>query len=273
MGEGANTQHVERRPVLPQEDNDMKTQSFMHAVLLTVSLFYTSYSLGQSNVVFYGTNASSIRVSFVDTNLSASTQSAIVSDLQVCLHEWGKRTELILGADEPDLAGYLYNFKTNPHYPEDIAFPEGVTNTPAGLALQIPKVLSDAYTNAFAFAAANSNAVAAAYEFVAYVTGSNFLSTVTSNTIHNYLLVKGMPCAYYQSEFEGIVEGLLQYPKYCPPSLLGFYCSPNGPGPSNLYFILPAKTNPGYGYDEWHSFPTIWHDNRWKICLGYECLP
>jgi hypothetical protein len=236
-------------------------------------VLHAPYCAGQGNAVFYGASSNSIGVSFIDANLSPSTRALIVADLQVCLQEWGKQTQFRLGANDPAFVAHLDNPKTCPHYPDELNFPNHVINSPNGFALQIPKKLSDAYTNAFTFAAANSNAVTAAHDFVAFVSSSNFFSTVTSNTIHNYILVKEMPRQYYQAEFSGIVEGLFQYLKYYPPSLLGFYCSTNGPGTNNLYLRLPAKTNPGYGYDEWDGFPAIWHDNKWKICLGYEWIP
>jgi hypothetical protein len=138
----------------------------MKTLLLTVfvsTMFRVSYCVGQSNVVFYGANTNAIAVTFVDTNLSASAQASIVTDLHLCLQDWGKKSELDLGAYELGVIGYLYNFKSSPHYPETIEFPKNVvSNGTSGLALQITKSLSDAYTNAFAFAAANSNIVAAA---------------------------------------------------------------------------------------------------------------
>ena len=252
----------------------MKTKTFFISVSLAISALCASICTGQSNVLYYGTNGSSIGVTFVDTNLSVSARASIVCDLQLCLQEWGKGTQFRLGADDPAFVAHLYNPDITPNFPETIDFPDNVvSNGTTGFALQIPKTLSDAYTNAFVFAVANSNAVTAAYGFVAFVSSSNFLSTVTSNTIHNYILVKDATNQYYQTEFSGIVEGMFQYPKYYPPSLLGFYCSPNGPGTNNLYFRLPAKTNPGYGYDGWHGFPAIWHDNKWKVCIGYEWVP
>jgi hypothetical protein len=71
----------------------MNTKSICFPVLLISVLLSTCPCVGQSNVVFYGTNASSISVLFVDTNLSASAKASIVADLQVCLGEWGKMSE------------------------------------------------------------------------------------------------------------------------------------------------------------------------------------
>jgi hypothetical protein len=153
-------------------------------VISAAMLLNIPYCIGQSNVVFYGTNANSIGVSFVDTNLSVLVQASIVTDLQTCLNEWGKTSELRL-RNKDNSAGNFYNSTQCPHYPANVEFPENVVTNLNGPILQISKTLSDAYTNAFAFAVANSNAVTAAYDFVAYVSSSNFLSTVTSNTICN----------------------------------------------------------------------------------------
>jgi hypothetical protein len=212
--------------------------------------------LGQNCSIQWRVN--SINVAFSDQNLASDARTAIVADLQNCFQGWAANAEIMLRIKD-ESSGYMYYGTRNPYYGNGVDFPRNIiTLALGGVALQIPKDLSDAYTNAFAFAAANSNAVAAAHDFVAFVSSS---------------LVKEMPRQYYQAEFSGIVEGLFQYPKYYPPSLLGFYCSTNGPGTNNLYLRLPAKTNPGYGYDEWDGFPAIWHDNKWKICLGYEWIP
>jgi hypothetical protein len=247
-----------------------------------VILLRVSQSAGQGNAVYYGAASNALGVAFADTNLSAAAKTAITADLQSCLSEWGKTSELDLGAYEPGLVGYLDNVATCPHYPEGLGFPKNIISTPSGLTLQVPKKLSDAYANAFAFAAANSNAVAAAYEFVAFVSSSNFVSTVTSNTIHNYILVKdtssddpkrNVSNEYYQVEFSGIIEGVFQYLKYYPPSVLGFYHTTNGPGTTNFCVKLPAKSNSVSAHDEWDGFPAVWYDNRWKICIGYEWVP
>lgn len=61
----------------------MKINAISLPVLFASILLLIRPSFGQSNVVFYGTNASSIGVSFVDTSLSASAKASIVADLQV----------------------------------------------------------------------------------------------------------------------------------------------------------------------------------------------
>jgi hypothetical protein len=193
------------------------------------------------------------------------------------LQEWGKASELIIGADEPELAGYLNNFKTCPCYPETIEFPEGVVSGPNGFALQIPQKLSDAYTNAFAFAAANSNAVAAAYEFVAFVSPSN-LVTLSTNALPNYIMFKnGLPDANAESNAivwlaPQIIPDLCEQ-TYHPPSILGFYYSGEGPATTNLWMQVPESSPSAGGFVDWHSATVLWHDGKWKFCVWSDWIP
>jgi len=255
----------------------MKTQKtvspfiFFATVLLQVTL-----CVGQSNVVYYGAHSNSISVSFVDTNLSVSAKASIVADLQICLSEWGKG-ELRLW-NEGDYVGYIDNPTRCPHYPEDMEFPEKVvSNGVSGLALHIPKNLSDAYTNAFAFAAANSNTVAAAYEFVAFISSSNFVS-LSSNALPNYILFKNK---YSETITESneivrlasqIIPGLC-YQTFYTPSVLGFYYSPEGPSASNLWLNIPSSTHPATNTTEWAGYPVLWHNGKWVFCSWNEWVP
>ena len=214
--------------------------------VLIAAVLCACYCTGQSNVVYYGANSNAISLAFADTNLSESAQSAITADLRVCLSEWGKQSELYM-RNKGESIGYLYNFKSSPHYPENITFPrEIVPNGVSGLALQIPKALSDAYTNAFVFAAANSNIVAAAYEFVAFVSSTNFPG-ISSNALPNYIMFKNaLPDA--NAESNAIVNLAPQIiPDLCdqtyyPPSILGFTYSSDGPAATNLWMQVPNSS-------------------------------
>ncbi len=248
-------------------------QTVSLSVLFASALLLGDLCYGQSNVVYYGAHSNAIHVSFVDTSLSMSAQASIVADLQICLNEWGKKTylSLELGADEPGLIGYLQRPSISPHYPENIEFPDGVTNTPSGPALQIPKALSDAYTNAFAFAAANSNAVAAAYEFVAFVASSNFIN-IASNTLPDYVILKNMTTNQVVS-IAGEILTDLHDQAYYPPSILGFYCDHWGPETTNLWMNIPCSS-PSYGnIVDWSTFHAIWHDGKWRFCMKVEWVP
>ena len=250
----------------------MKTKSVLVAAMLCAC-----YCAGQSNIVYYGVHSNAISLAFADTNLSESAQSAITADLRICLSEWGKRSELYM-RNKGESIGYLYNFKSSPHYPEDISFPrEIVSNGVSGLALQIPKALSDAYTNAFAFADANSNIVAAAYEFVAFISSSNFVS-LSSNALPNYILFKNK---YSETITESneivrlasqIIPGLC-YQTFYTPSVLGFYYSPEGPSASNLWLNIPSSTHPATNTTEWAGYPVLWHNGKWVFCSWNEWMP
>jgi hypothetical protein len=247
----------------------MQTKPIFISASLIISALCPFVCRGQSDSVYYGTNAASISVSFADTNLSVSARTAIIADLQVCLQEWGKKSRLIIGADEPDLAGYFYNFKKNPHYPGNIKFPGNVvSNTTTGLALQIPKPLSDAYTNAFAFAAANSNTVAAAYAFVAFVSSGDF-ATLHPEALPDYFMEKNTTPSEIVANAQEIISDL-RCQTYYPPSILGFQYSGAGPSATNLWLYVPCSSPAGDGDVEWSPFPAIWHDGKWKFCVWQD---
>ncbi|MCL2104393.1 MAG: hypothetical protein FWH21_04970 [Kiritimatiellaeota bacterium] len=231
-------------------------------LILTASLAAALSGFGQSNIVYYGINSNALDVVFVDTNLSQKAQSAIVTDLRICLSEWGKTGELRL-RDNAGFAGYLYIGTSCPHYPEGIEFPDNiVSNGTAGIALQIPKDLSDAYTNAFKFAAANAKAFAAANTFVAFVSSTNF-NSVPPKQISDYILYNKAPAKLYELAFSDITNSLRKQ-TYYPPSVLGFYHSTEGPASKNLWMFVPSSSN---DRKDWAPFPAIWHKGKWKFCI------
>jgi len=244
----------------------MKTKSVFITAMLCAC-----YCTGQSNVVYYGTHSNAISLAFADTNLSASAKSAITADLRVCLSEWGKGELRMM--NEGDYVGYIDNPTRCPHYPEDMEFPEKVvSNGVSGLALHIPKKLSDAYTNAFAFAAANSNIVAAAYEFVAFVSSSNFV-TISSNDLPDYVLQKNTTTNEIIADAQETISEL-RHQTYYPPSILGFKYLEFGPSPTNLWLLVPCSSPLSYGdTKEWSPFPAVWHDGKWKFCMWLDWVP
>lgn len=90
-------------------------------------------------------------------------------------------------------------------------------------ALQISNALSDAYTNAFAFASANSNIVAAAYEFVTFVSSTNFVA-ISSNALPNYLVQKGVTTNEISVDAQETISEL-RHQTYYPPGTRGFQYS------------------------------------------------
>ncbi len=146
-------------------------------MLISGIIALTSFEgYSQSNVVFYGSGSNTLNVAFADVTLSAAAKSAITIDLQLCLNEWGQSAEIRI-AEHDGYAGYFYNPNTSPHYRDGVDFPEQMVK---GLAddtiLLISKKLSDAYRNAFVFEIINSNIVSDAYQFVKFISSTNFLS-------------------------------------------------------------------------------------------------
>ena len=250
----------------------------MKKSLLITAMFCAFYCAGQSNIVYYGVHSNAISLAFADTNLSTSTQEAITSDLRICLSEWGRATQFRLGADDPAFVAHLYNPKITPYYPETLDFPDNVVSSDlCGYALHIPKTLSDAYTNAFAFAAANSNIVAAAYEFVAFVSSTNFPG-MSSNALPNYIMFKNaLPDA--NAESNAIVNLAPQIMSdlcdqtYYPPSILGFTYSSDGPAATNLWMQVPESSPSSGGDKDWGNVTVLWHENKWRFCVWLDWVP
>ena len=210
-----------------------------------------------------GTN--SINIVLVDTTLSSNQTKLIYADLQDRVENWSMSTKSVLyNIVEDEHVGYISNTSWNPYYYENILFPNLLTTNNIGkLAIEIPKSLSDVYTNAFAWAETNSNKVVAATEFALFLSSSNFVNTVTSNTVHNYGLYERSGLDVYAENFHDITNSLLMY-TYYPPSILGFEYNDRGPDPTNLWVKIPT-TFQLYGKTKWSSMPAIWHDGKWKI--------
>ena len=230
----------------------------------TLIIALSGHLLGFGQPYFLQWQTNSINVAFADEGLSDSLKKSIVADLSLCFQGWAANAEIML-REKGESAGYMDYGTHNPYYRDGVVFPKNIiTNSSGGIALQIPKTLSDTYTNAFAFAAANSNIVAAAYEFVAFVSSTNFLS-VTSNQIANYFLFNQATPQLYQLAFHDLTNSVHRS-SYYPPSVLGFHYSPEGPAPTNLWLYIPSSS-PVCGYIEWGPVTAIWHDGKWKFSI------
>ena len=236
---------------------NMNTKLFTQVAFSTAMMFYASYCTGQSNIVYYGSNSNALDVVFVDTKLSAKTKSAIVADLNLCLREWGKTAELLFwDEDDEGIVGQLDVGTMCPHYPHDIEFPENiVSNGMVGVALQVSKELSDAYTKAF----------------VAFVSSTNF-ANLPPQKLPDYLLCKNeTPEEIIARAQKTIAE--LGHQTYYSPSVLGIGYAPVGPkgvfSNSNLWMLLPCSSPVG-DRKEWGPFPAIWHKGKWKFCFWDE---
>ena len=230
----------------------------------TLIIALSGHLLGFGQPYFLQWQTNSINVAFADEGLPDSLKKSIVADLSLCFQGWAANAEIML-REKGESAGYMDYGTHNPYYRDGVVFPKNIiTNSSGGIALQIPKTLSDTYTNAFAFADANSNIVAAAYEFVAFVSSTNFLS-VTSNQIANYFLFNQATPQLYQLAFHDLTNSV-HGSSYYPPSVLGFHYSPEGPAPTNLWLYIPSSS-PVCGYIEWGPVTAIWHDGKWKFSI------
>lgn len=234
-------------------------------ITLTTLVLISNCSFGQSHFITYGANTDAIKLAFEDQYVSASCRTLIANDMQLCLSEWGRTSELRL-RNEGVSVGYLYNSDQCPHYPEEVEFPKNVILDSANeRALMVSKRLSDAYTNAFTFATANSNIIAAAYQFISFVSSTNFLQLPASE-LPNYLLEKKATSNEIIALAAKTKNDLAQQ-TYYSPSLLGFAYFNVGPESTNLWMRIPCS-NPLVDNDlQWSAFPAIWHDNRWKFCI------
>ena len=220
----------------------------------------SAYDLG------LGTNT--VAVSFGSASLSTAEKEFIVEDLQRCVGLWGEGTKLRFRNDA-GFVGYIDNPTLFPFYREGLVFPDNlVTNQNGDIALHIPTNLCVEYTNALAFTTANSNIVASARSFVAFVASTNFLN-ISSNEMANYVLVKNPSSDYYAKNYPTIISEL-QDQRYLQPSILGFYYSGQGPDVTNLWLNVPCTSDSGYAKPEWSAFPAIWNDGKWKFCIWNE---
>lgn len=229
-------------------------------------LLFITIMLAQTTTAYdlsLGTNT--VDVSFGDTPLSTTVKDFIVADLQRCVEFWGEGSKLRFRNDA-GFVGYIDNPTLFPYYRDGLVFPDNlVTNQNGDIALHVSANLCLEYTNALAFASANSNIVADARNFIAFVASTNFLN-ISSNQMVNYVLEKNASSDYYAKNYTTIISELRDQ-QYFQPSILGFYYSEQGPASSNLWLNVPCTSDSGYAKPEWSAFPAIWHDGKWKFCF------
>ena len=229
-------------------------------LLCIAAILGASLCHAQTNIVYYGANTNALNVVFEDTALSASNQTLIVADLNVCLQSgWGRQAELYL-RDKEDTIGYLYT-EESPYYR---GFPRDIVATPGGPALHIPQWLSNAYTNSFAFTAAHSNIVAAAYAFVAFAVSPDFANLPGSEVLNYYFAVPARDLS--NGNDQKAIADLASY-DYEPPSIrsFGYMKSKTDPGSEWFIMTIPVSYSPYGGIMMTRSTPAIWHDERWKF--------
>ena len=156
-----------------------------------------------------------------------------------------------------------------PHYRDGVEFPVNVvSNQTTGLSLYISQELCEAYTNALAFVAANSNMVASAYEFVTFVSSTNF-ANLAATSLPDYMTDRRRTPAAISAKAAQIIPAL-RYQTYYQPSILGFQYLDLGPHTTNLWLTIPCSSPLSGDWRTWSPFYAIWHDGRWKFCFWDE---
>ena len=242
--------------------NQTQLERIMKKNIITLLAF--CHTLCGAQTLTIGTNT--LGIIFVDDTLSLSQKEAIVADMQMCVdNPWGDRAYVYTFPEwhiKSDVIGSV-SFGTETYAYNGFDFPrEIVTNNAGVLLLRVSQALSDAYTNAFVFAAANSNIVAAANEFVSFIAYSNMVVNVSSNTIMNYLYYPNVSSNSYASAFESLMSNFFSGITYYPPSLLGFSYDGNSTNASNYKLRLLCSSPPWF-----YDMNAIWHDNRWKLLI------
>ena len=234
-----------------------------------ITLIAFCHALCVAQTVTIGTNT--LGIIFVDDTLSLLQKEAIVADMQMCVdNPWGDRADVYTYAEwniKSEVIGDV-SFGTETYAYKGLNYPRNIYTNNAGVySLKVPQTLSDAYTNAFVFAAANSNIVAAASEFVSFIAYSNMVENVSSNTIINYVHVSGVSSDKYELAFEGIMEEYFDHMIYYPPSILGFFYDGTATNVSNIKMRLLRADLMNGSYFEFDDKNAIWIDNRWKLLI------
>ena len=243
-------------------------------------LFYCTICFAQTQTLNIGTNT--IGVIFANKTLMQNQYDKIVADMQTCVGtQWGKKAKIDMYSKyhielysniliKSNFVACINGIDRTSFYPEKYEFPRNlVTNNVGALCLYIPEELCNAYTNAFAFAVANSNIVAAAYDFASFIASSNFVTTVSSNQISNYFWSKKYPPEIYLEKSDEIKQGIFTDFTYYTPSVLGFYYENTRSNETNLWCVIPASSEE-YTYTMFEPTGAIWHDGKWKMTLFFD---
>ena len=233
----------------------------MKKIIILTIIVCDAFCIAQTLTI--GTNT--LGVSFVYTSLSSIQKDQILADLKICVNNpWGDEVEIdryneneFVGCLSPRIKGVIY--------PKNIEFPRNlITNNLGELSLQIPQKLSDSYTNAFVFVNSNSNIVSSAYEFVSFITYSNMVANVSSNSIINYIYEEGAPSGMYEMEFNEILKYYFQPVQYHPQSILGLFYDGVSTNAYNIKMNILCSQQIT-SYFEYSQMEIIWHNNRWKL--------
>lgn len=204
---------------------------------------------------------------FEDSSLSISNQHRIADDI-VMIRAFGVTSEInndpIDGFD-----GYIYddNIDDPPYFDPGLEFPRYFKTINSTNALFIPRKLSDAYTNAFAFLDSDTNMFLSAHLFVEAF-ASNRLDSTPSNQIYRLVYYPNASPQRYELKRDRIVNDL-KCQTYGHPSALSFHQT--GPGTNRFPHAATWMRVPALWRSEFYNkevisiFHAFWYDGMWRL--------
>lgn len=219
-------------------------------------------TLPRTYFVYYGKNSQRIKVEFADAHLSDANKSAIVKDLNSCLKKMSRKVQPFSGHRSNILKGaeaYTRILNFHPYFNPRA----DVRVTPDGQGLEISQTFSDTYTNAFAFAAAHSEMVAAGYRFVDFISSPNF-SKISPDELQDYVVVDHMPDEQIRRQASQIISHLSSRFDYLPPSILSFQYRRMSTDHLRSDFNMQIPYLFADGYIQ-GIYQAIWRDGKWKL--------
>lgn len=204
---------------------------------------------------------------FEDSNLSISNQHRIVDDL-IMIRDFGVISEIEHDPHD-SYDGYICdnNLDGHPYFDPELEFPRRFKIINSTNALVIPRKLSNAYTNAFAFLDSNTNMFLSAHLFVEAF-ASNRLDAIPSNHVYRLVYHPNTSTEEYELMRDRIVREL-KCQTYGYPSALSFHKT--GPGTNGFphaatWMRVPALWRSSfYNKNVISFFHAFWYDGMWRL--------
>lgn len=216
-----------------------------------------SFSIAGTNFVFQ----------FEDPGLSVSNRHRVADDI-VMIRNFGVSSEIKFDSID-GFDGYIYddNIDDPPYFDPGLEFPRYFKTINSTNALFIPRKLSDAYTNAFAFLDSDTNMFLSAHLFVEAF-ASNRLESIPSNQIYRLVYYPNASLQRYELKRDRIVNDL-KCQTYGHPSALSFHQT--GPGTNGFphaatWMRVPTLWRSSFYNKEVISiFHAFWYDGMWRL--------
>ena len=210
---------------------------------------------------------------FEDDALSHTNKLRIADDIILTRSCWSN--SVIESTSVVGFNGHIEDSGVDsPYVGSNITFPSFFTSHGTNNCLFIPRSLSQAYTNAFAFVDTNTNMYASAMRFVDLMVSGEY-EQMPSNEFHKIIYQKGIT-PVQTSEHRAEIVAELKDQKFIRPSLLGISPPPSADFYSRdveAIMVFPAIFWSGYSrrfviYD----FCAIWHDGMWSLLSPNDAL-